>query len=284
MKTLLKILVLTAVVCLPGLASATHWEAVELIVDCDGWNAKVDVYYGGPRAQADVDITLILTDETGTDVGTTSWSDTIYRSGTAAVESYTLTGAWADPPCGVLDVRAVLDLTTPLGDTTATQTDTETATATLDCPCDEPDPEPTCNFTQGFWKKHPEAWPVDELELGGVLMSQSELLDIMFTPVRGDATIILAKHLIAAKLNVLNGSDDRIERVIDRADGLLERHEVGSKPRRRARVRALALKCILARYNEAGCSFVDTDDSSVDKALPGDVEDTSWSDLKANYR
>lgn len=57
-------------------------------------------------------------------------------------------------------------------------------------------------FTQGFWKTHPEAWPVAELKLGSVDYSKEELLSILRRPVRGNGLVALAHQLIAAKLNV----------------------------------------------------------------------------------
>ncbi len=59
-----------------------------------------------------------------------------------------------------------------------------------------------CPYGFGYWKKHPEAWAVDSLALGNETYSKSELEAIMRMPVRGDASIILAHHLIAAKLNI----------------------------------------------------------------------------------
>ena len=44
-------------------------------------------------------------------------------------------------------------------------------------------------------------------------------------------TVILAKHLIAAKLNVISGADDGIETTTDAADQFLADHPVGSRPR-----------------------------------------------------
>lgn len=79
-----------------------------------------------------------------------------------------------------------------------------------------------CPFTQGFWKNHPEVWPVNTLNLGSQNYTQSELIDILKTPVRGDASLILAHQLIPAKLNVANGSDSaNISAAITEADGLL---------------------------------------------------------------
>ena len=64
-----------------------------------------------------------------------------------------------------------------------------------------------CVFSQGFWKNHPEAWPVTELQLGNVTYNQQELLSILRQPVRGNGLVLLAHQLIAAKLNIANGAD-----------------------------------------------------------------------------
>jgi hypothetical protein len=72
-----------------------------------------------------------------------------------------------------------------------------------------------CPLTQGFWENHPNAWPVSSLTLGRQTYTQAELLAILRTPVRGDASLILTYQLIAAKLNSAGGtvhivwSDDR---------------------------------------------------------------------------
>ena len=68
-----------------------------------------------------------------------------------------------------------------------------------------------CPRTQGYWKTHASVWPVMSLMLGSQTYTQSELLVILNTPVgkgtSADASISLAYQLIAAKLNVANGSD-----------------------------------------------------------------------------
>ena len=76
--------------------------------------------------------------------------------------------------------------------------------------------------TQGFWKNHPEDWPVDSLTLGQQSYSQQELLDILKTPTGGDASMILAHQLIAAKLNLAAGVDgSSISSVVSQADSIL---------------------------------------------------------------
>jgi hypothetical protein len=57
-------------------------------------------------------------------------------------------------------------------------------------------------FTQGYWKNHPDAWPLDTLTLGTVTYSKDQLLLILRRPVRGNGLVALAHQLIAAKLNV----------------------------------------------------------------------------------
>lgn len=80
-----------------------------------------------------------------------------------------------------------------------------------------------CPRTQGYWKNHRRFWPLRDLALGAWTYNQAELLRLLRTPVRGDASLILARQLIAAKLNYAAGSDrpDEITATILDADGLL---------------------------------------------------------------
>lgn len=66
----------------------------------------------------------------------------------------------------------------------------------------------SCTRTQGYWKNHPNAWPVASLVLGtaGASYSKAALLAIFDTPVAGNGLISLAHQLIAAKLNVAAGA------------------------------------------------------------------------------
>jgi cysteine-rich repeat protein len=85
-----------------------------------------------------------------------------------------------------------------------------------------------CTLTQGYWKNHPDAWPVTSLTLGTVTYDQAELIVILKTPVKGNGLIALAHQLIAAKLNVAAGADDAsIEASITAADALIGSLVVG---------------------------------------------------------
>ncbi|MCC3156650.1 hypothetical protein LJ737_05335 [Hymenobacter sp. 15J16-1T3B] len=65
-----------------------------------------------------------------------------------------------------------------------------------------------CTLTQGYWKNH--SWPVQSLTLGGTTYTRTQLLAILNTPVRGNGLVALAYQLIAAKLNLANGSDGSV--------------------------------------------------------------------------
>jgi len=109
---------------------------------------------------------------------------------------------------------------------------------------------PGCTRSQGFWKTHPETWPVETLVLGSVTHSKVGLLAILDTPPRGDATYILAHQLIAAKLNIAGGADpSAVATTITAADTWLTDHPLGSNPRGPARAVGIALAGTLDEYN-----------------------------------
>ena len=60
--------------------------------------------------------------------------------------------------------------------------------------------------TPGYWKNHPEAWPVASLTIGGVTYSQEQALYFMGLP-DGDKTITMFRSLVSARLNVEIGNE-----------------------------------------------------------------------------
>lgn len=60
--------------------------------------------------------------------------------------------------------------------------------------------------TIGFWINHPEVWPVSSMVICGNSLNQTELLSVLGTSPRGDVTIIMARQLIASRLNVASGN------------------------------------------------------------------------------
>jgi len=111
---------------------------------------------------------------------------------------------------------------TPSATPSVTPSPTPTPSVT---PSVTPTPTPTpagCVFSQGFWKNHPQAWPVTELQLGNTTYTQDQLLAILHQPVRGNGILILAHQEIAAKLNIANGADGScIQQTLADADALI---------------------------------------------------------------
>jgi hypothetical protein len=86
-----------------------------------------------------------------------------------------------------------------------------------------------CPLTQGFWKNHfPGAWPhsviANGLKIGSKTYTAAELEANLETPPSGgNALLILSHQLIAAKLNILNGSDSTpIAATITAADAAID--------------------------------------------------------------
>ena len=83
-------------------------------------------------------------------------------------------------------------------------------------------PATKCPLTLDSWKTHPKDWPVTSLKLGTQSYTQKDLLTILRTPGKCDASWILAQQLIAAKLSIANGSDSTpVADTIQDADSLL---------------------------------------------------------------
>lgn len=78
-----------------------------------------------------------------------------------------------------------------------------------------------CTWGLGYWKNHPEAWPVDTLTLGSLTYSQAQLLDILHQPVNGNGLVSLGHQLVAAKLNLAEGAHDVTDGAIAGADDLV---------------------------------------------------------------
>lgn len=99
-----------------------------------------------------------------------------------------------------------------------------------DCaPPPPPPPSGPGTGTPGFWKNHPDAWPVSSLKLGNITYTKAQLIAILGMPTQRDVTYIMARALIAALLNGLVGNDTScIDAVVDDAQAWLKPAPVGS--------------------------------------------------------
>ena len=88
----------------------------------------------------------------------------------------------------------------------------------------------------GYWMNHPDAWPVEEITIGGVTYSRGDAIEWMGAPVKGDKSITLFRALAAAKLNWMIGCDccDCFIGILTLADEWFEDYPLGSGVRANA--------------------------------------------------
>jgi hypothetical protein len=84
--------------------------------------------------------------------------------------------------------------------------------------------------TLGYWKNHPEAWPVATIVVGGITYTKAQAISIMGNPGKGDKSYDMYKQLVSAKLNALVGNDvSCIAATIQSADSWQSTYPPGSK-------------------------------------------------------
>ncbi|MDD3643421.1 MAG: hypothetical protein PHQ19_08180 [Candidatus Krumholzibacteria bacterium] len=247
------------------LMSSAGANAIQLDADCYGWSFSVSF-----TVPADIEYTIDLYQG-----GSIVWTFTETYSATP-YEVLNFSGTWGMELCG--DYTAHIDFNYDMGQGwRVIYYDTD-----FTCECEEYG----CTYTPGYWKNHPDAWPVDLLVVGGVDYSQFHLLQIFALDTGGDMTIKLFHHLVAAKLNVLSGSDPSIQPTIDAADAFLMDYPLFSNPKGALKDMAEALKDELCAYNELPCPEDDGDMEMLEASprailnAPAATEETSWGALK----
>jgi hypothetical protein len=82
--------------------------------------------------------------------------------------------------------------------------------------------------TPGYWKTHPEAWPVEVINVGAVQYSKAQALTFLDTPGK-DKSLTMFSSLLSAKLNVLSGTDSScVASTIEAADSWMTTYPAGS--------------------------------------------------------
>ncbi len=71
---------------------------------------------------------------------------------------------------------------------------------------EQPPPPSVGTGTPGYWKNHPEAWPVQSIAIGNVSYTKAQAIAVMSQP-DGDKTFTMFRHLLSTKLNLLMGTD-----------------------------------------------------------------------------
>lgn len=268
MRKNITIIALVFLLILPSLASAVYLDSVSGTADCNGWNAEVEITFRSGARLVRLEYAVVLMDANGVELERFDYATEVeIPSETTMV--YPFGDAWSTSLADGLHTMTfdlVLYDIYPDG-----QNRFEDGFST-DFVCDEgtggEDPIVTgfCPRGPGYWKNNPTDWPVMNLDLGGVNLDQTALLNILSASPRGDTTFILARALITAKLNMAAGAGDGISDVIAEADAFLADHPVGSNPTKPARKTALSFMSELGKYNSGDCE--DDTDTAGDSHAP----------------
>ncbi len=260
------ILVLLSVLLFLPVSSAVFATVPICDGDCEGWSFSGSLGFG-TSDYMDYEFTVELTQGT-TSVYYYMQGGSIHRDNA----NFVFYGGWGMELCGDYTMTVVFTIYGPWG------TYTDSCTQTFTCNCDVG----PCG-TPGFWKSPNVTWPVDGLTVGCVPYTKAELLAIFDWSTRGDMTIILFQHLVAAKLNVADGAVNYIDSWITAGDDFLCIHPLGSKPKGDLKTDAETIKDHLTDYNESGCegNAILTIDGPVttDKAAAA-AEESSWGSIK----
>ena len=255
------------VLALSGSASAVHFENFNASADCEGWMASGEVIYAGIGFYAGYHVELYEGSALVVEFVDSFWV------GPGAL-TFDFDVPWGVELCGEYTATGVFAVPERKGG------DTEEFTVSFICDCEEP----PCTFTPGYWKNHPDAWPVSELTLGGITYDMPMLMEILDTPTRGRMPVKLAHHLIAAKLNVLSsGYGGEINDAIADADDFLAMHAIFSRPWGEEKDTAEAIKNILCAFNELPCPDelgLDVLESRTPLGA-GAEEETTWGGIKS---
>jgi len=165
----------------------------------------------------------------------------------------------------------------------------------------DPCPPGSCTFTQGYWKTHGPAgcvtgnntnqWPVSSLTLGSVSYSDAQLCSIFNQPAGGNGLIALAHQLIAAKLNLANGSGcAAVATFISQADALIGNRvvpPVGADSLTPAQTSTLTMS--LDAFNNGNLSGCPLHCNSLriqikSQEASGELRSSTWGQVKGIYR
>jgi hypothetical protein len=258
-------------------AAVAQAQTVDLSgnADCDGWSAMATLVFPAGVYSGDLSYSMVLTDQSGTEVTRFDYSGQVYRFEDPVMMKM-FGESWGLPLDSIYLAHFVLQFI-----------DQESALE-FDVVCGEETAEPNpCRYSPGFWKSNPDLWPVETLAVGGVDLNQSQLVAIMMAPVRGSGSLLMARELIAAKLNVANGCDDSIQSSIDEGDLFLTSHPLEQDLWRNTMHSTRELRQALSVYNKVGCDefAFDSEDGMADLQFrTAASEETTFGSLKAMYR
>ena len=97
--------------------------------------------------------------------------------------------------------------------------------------CAPAEAERGCVLSAGEWIASGASWPVHGMMLGGVAYPETALRELLAEPEGGDASVMVARELVAARLNVAGGAETEavLDEVMSGADAWLAENGGGKR-------------------------------------------------------
>jgi hypothetical protein len=303
MRTIICIAALSLALISPGMALAVDFVSIDGVADCNGWRADVRVWFWDGARDVRLRYAVVLTDDAGNEVQRFT-HDAAVTPIPNGFDDYVFEGSWDAQPGDGWQVNGAFtlvdiipDLVNEINDSFAT---------TVVCEAGSGDPEtPPCAYTSFWWRRHPEAWPAQTLTIGSVELTSSKIMWVLKRPAWGNARLLLARILIAARFNAMLNPDCGMEEAMAAADSYLthnspfpqyRRGRHNPRPRRPdlQALRAAAMPLII--FNTSGCpdnpmAQAETEPVSdlelllkAEEGLAPTEADVSFGALKSMYR
>jgi len=135
-----------------------------------------------------------------------------------------------------------------------------------------------CTRDDDFWRNDADAWPVNDIEIGGITYESSDTESLFpGDDNKGGTPWLVLRQLLSAWLNVLSGADrSEIVDVMNNAEAWLVQYPPGSKPKKKDKRKGNELRKILRDYNQGKNGPGSCDD------LLGDGSDGMLSGMNPN--
>lgn len=289
MRTILSVAAILTALIMPSVAHAVILDQVSGSADCNGWQADVTIWFLEGSNQALLTYAVVLTDAAGAEVQRFDVTEEVpMLPGQLVTTSYT--GAWNSTPGDGWQVQADFSLLDVYdGGSNAT---TGAFITTVDCPGSDGGtaPPPVCVQPPGWWRRHRGEWPTDHMILGDQALDGDQIMQILRRPAWGNPALLLARHVVAAKFNVLIDHSADMEDALNAADDFLAEHPPvptrGGKRdgwRRtrmdRREVRRLAMPILW--YNWSGCRGEDPQAATGPVAVDLDLMDKAFTEAES---
>jgi hypothetical protein len=308
MRTIALFTTLAALAILPAAGHAVEFVSVEGVADCNGWSSTATIWFRDGATSVDLSWSMVLVGADGAEIER-SEGFAVLPITPGGMTPFTYTGAFAAaPPAGATLAGSYVlhdNFTDGFNETTAGFS-ADPACAPADDPTDGP-ADALCTHTARWWHHHPDQWPAESMTVGGDDWDARALARVLARPAWGNAGLLLARQLVAARFNALANPGAGMDDAMDAADAYLASHDPFERSRGRrsrharqgdaAEVRALIEP--LVQFNRLGCTEAPaaapedggmTDTQILDKMLTGELvapdadEPVSFGALKARFR